>query len=99
VLLLAAVAGWAIGTGLLIARTSNRHLAVGWGAFGAMIGGVLAIPVSQYMPFFGGELTTVADPWSPARLSGIGLHFGLLAMFGAMVLGGLAALAEREDRW
>lgn len=58
------------------------------GAFGALVGGALSVPVSQYAPLFGGVLATLAQPWSPVRIGELPAHF--IALVAAC--GGLAAL-------
>lgn len=66
---------------------------VGYAVVGAVSWGIIAvlaaIPISQYIPVFGDFVDkAMAQPWSPARLSGVTIHmfvFGLLGiLFGAL---------------
>lgn len=77
---------------MMLVAWKNR----GWrrgAAYGAALGGVLVLPVSQYIPLVGGWVAAIAMPWSPARLSYVGIHFLLLVL----VCGVVGALLANRD--
>jgi hypothetical protein len=77
---------------------SAGSAAVSAGALGAMIGGLVSLPISQYAPLFGGVLGNFAEPWSVFRLRLVPIHFGGVAVLGAILFGVIAGLTAGPRR-
>ncbi|HEY1601737.1 MAG TPA: hypothetical protein VGG64_19205 [Pirellulales bacterium] len=75
-------------------RSAPNTLAIVMGAFmGAIVLGCSGLLSSQYVPVFGGFLErTLAEPFSPARLSIIPVHLFVFVPLGALCGGILAWL-------
>lgn len=82
-----------------------RHQPRGQGkailAWGMMVGLLLALTfsfasiwVSQYWPLFGGFLTTIAEPWSKARMHYMPHHI-IAGAFAGLALGGIFGASIR----
>lgn len=104
--LFVAVAAWVVGGLCALSRVSGlparradgpAHAVLRGAVVGAVVGGVLAVPVSQYLPLAGGW-SALFPPWSMPRRSLIGMHFAGMSACGAVALGLLAGLANPPRR-
>lgn len=68
------------------------RVAIIFGIIGVAAGLMLGVVSSQFFPFFGGFLTGIAEPFSPARLQSLPVHCVFFAGLGAVAFGGIAAL-------
>lgn len=96
--LIGAVGTWSVAMLMVAGRARRDAPVVSWGAIGALFGGIIAIPVSQFMPFVGDWLARLAEPWSPARLSTIGVHCFIFVACGAVAAGAIAAFNTAPQR-
>lgn len=84
-------------TTLIQKVTQDRAVSIVSFAFFAAVALIpVAILASQYFPFTGGVLTGIAEPWSPARRSGIPSHVLVLSLVGLFLGGVTGELLHRS---
>lgn len=89
---------WSVTCVSFAASQVSRSPVLASGAIGALIGGVLSIPISQYAPVFGGFLSSIAAPWSYIRINDLPVHFfGVSAAVGGLFALVKSAGSTRED--
>jgi hypothetical protein len=74
---------------MLPTKGRSKGQTIVWASIvGAALGSLLFLPIgflsSQFFPFFGGWLSAIAEPFSPARLQLMPAH-----LIGSGILGGL----------